>query len=96
MSKQVMDEFELMRLVFASMATPTFETIRGDIGYTWRPEYGSKEDKENAEKGIAADSSDIQGTKWLEFQVRRTTNALRSIDKYYQPPGIQYAMAKYY
>lgn len=92
-SKSYLDDFSFMKLIFASMATPNFETVEGEIGHGWFPD--SKVSKQIVAEGIFPSEDEIKGIQWLEYEVRRVTNALRPIDKYYEPPKIQDAPGYY-
>ena len=87
LSSKVLNKFDFMKLIFASMATPYFQTLKkGDIGYVWRPDYGSKLEKKILGKQLVESLEDM-AIRWLEYEVRRASDALRPIDKYYQPPN---------
>lgn len=93
-SKQALNDFDFLRLLFASMATPDFETLKGNVGYAWQPGLGSRAEKELVDEGLVANIRDAMTIKikWLEYEVRRVTDTLRPIDKYYEPPRLQDAL----
>lgn len=90
MSRDQFDDFSFLRLIFASMATPSFNILEGDIGYSWTilSSVGSGLDDYKAiqerMKGEGIDWMDYYpGIRWLEYHVRRVTGALRPVDAYY-------------
>jgi hypothetical protein len=88
-SLEVMDNFSLLRLIFASCGTAGFSALYGDIGYTWRPNYDSEEERKLRSKGILTDDEDWPTLNWLEYQARLVTDSLRPQDMLYQPYDVR-------
>jgi len=85
-SKDLISDFDLMRLVFASMGSPDFDILLGDIGHTWRIDRDHPATAYLKKEGHLADEADDETTvSWLEYAVRLATQSLRPIDMYYEP-----------
>jgi hypothetical protein len=95
MSRDLLDDFSLLKLIFASMATPSFNTLDGDIGYFWST-FSRDRDDVAIEKRMKAEGINwmdyYPGIRWLEYHARRATGALRPVDAYYESPTIRDAM----
>jgi hypothetical protein len=85
------DDFEFLILLFGSMGTFGFESLKvgGGIGYTWRLPYKDKALREHMiQEGIIheEDEDDYPSISWLEYAMRQAAGALRPVDKHYQAP----------
>jgi len=94
------DDLSFLKLLFASMATPNFRVLHDDgvnkfIGHTWKPEQGGFLRERLVEEGILEFEDDDISITWLEYHVRRLTNHLLPIDKYYKPFHIRDAPGYY-
>eukprot|EP00617_Octactis_speculum_P004589 CAMPEP_0185774692 /NCGR_PEP_ID=MMETSP1174-20130828/79391_1 /TAXON_ID=35687 /ORGANISM="Dictyocha speculum, Strain CCMP1381" /LENGTH=357 /DNA_ID=CAMNT_0028462001 /DNA_START=45 /DNA_END=1114 /DNA_ORIENTATION=- len=86
-SVTVLDDFALMRLLFATCGTASFNTASGDIGHSW-PNYRHEREPalvEMRESGVVPNDADNFSISWLEHRVRMICGALRPIDRFYQP-----------
>jgi len=82
----IISDFDLMRLVFASVGTADFEFLKVDFGYKRGFSYGDPNTAHLVEAGILPEHADDWPTiPWLEHEVRLITSNLRPIDKYYEP-----------
>ena len=86
----VLSDFDLMRLLFASLGTANFDCLQGDIGYKWaaRTVFCNDTDaRPLVEAGVLPkdEEDDWPTITWLEHQVRLITSNLRPIDMYYEP-----------
>jgi hypothetical protein len=92
-SMALLDNFSLLRLIFASGGTADFGSILGQTGHSW-PSYSNRQRAFDAlvADGVLAEESDpyesIKGVCWLEYQARLITGALRPQDLYYEPYDI--------
>ena len=93
LSMALLDNFALLRLVFASCGTADFGSILGHTGHSW-PSFRNRQQAFDAlvADGVLAEDSDpyesIKGVGWLEYQARLITGALRPQDLYYEPYDI--------
>lgn len=84
-SMGVLDDFSLMRLVFATVGTAGFKTPRGNTGYTWSTYNREAELKQS---GVHIDPDAVIKITWIEHQVRTICGALRPIDGFYEPQDL--------
>jgi len=82
-SREIIDDFSFLRLLFAACGCADFKTPKARyIGYKWhssRSEFMDQVEKINP-KG--------HSLNWLEYQVRLISGTLRPLDKFYEPYDI--------
>ena len=81
----IISDFDLMRLLFASVGTAKFVCFRGEIGYEWRIAFDEPAVRHLVDAGFLPEHEDDWPTvSWLEHQVRLITSSLRPLDRYYE------------
>jgi len=96
-STQVLNDFDFLKLLFASYGTARFQTLDGDVGHFWSIgfELHSQLIREGVVDKKDAEFKDFTGLYWLEYQARLVSGALRPYDKYYAPYDLQEAKAEW-
>ena len=80
-------DFSFVRLLFTCLATPDFQSLEGDVGYSWSPSRSKFKEHTFVTPSDDEESSDDEDdtVTWLEYQARLVTNALRETDFYFEP-----------
>jgi hypothetical protein len=98
-SMALLDDYGLLRLVFATAGSAGFNTACGSIGYSWPRSDQRREVAEQLRSeglgGAAEWVSAGGGLTWLEYQARLAAMALRPQDKYYEPYDLLGAKAEW-
>lgn len=88
------DDYSFLCLLFGSMGTFDFATIKTDgVGWMWSFGYSQTEQQLRerlVKEGVI--SEDSPGISWLEHAMRTAAGNLRPIDAYYAPPTLKDAM----
>ncbi|CAB9522774.1 hypothetical protein SEMRO_1339_G264290.1 [Seminavis robusta] len=88
----ICSDFDFILLVFASMGTIDFESIKCIwMGYQWPPSSRNQDDLCNKmikEKAIETkeEFENLECVSWLEYRIRKITKNLRPTDKFYHDP----------
>jgi hypothetical protein len=85
------DDFSFWRLLFGSMGTFDYETLKGgDLGYKWGLGYERNQGlRERMIREGAIKEDDYPKISWLEHKMRQVGGALRKVDGFYRPPTIK-------
>ena len=86
LSRTILDDFQLLKYIFASCGAVQFCTLEGFVGYHWKATPDQVE--EMLDFGLSTKETEQArnvGTNWLEYQCRLISGALRPMDHFYVP-----------